>query len=57
MLLALDFTFKAFHALNASYPKESEHIWLIIERMLFKIESSVIKIPAVLTLLKDLENK
>lgn len=54
ILNALDFTFKSFHALNANYPRESEHIWLVIERFLYKIEVSPIRIPAVLTLIKEL---
>lgn len=56
VLQGLDFAFKSFHVLNAQYPKESEHIWLLIEQALYKIESSTVTIPAVLTLLKEFEN-
>lgn len=56
VLHSLDFAFKVFHALNVDYPKEGEHIWLLIERVIYKINSSDIKTPAVLTVVKDLEN-
>ncbi|KAB0804375.1 hypothetical protein PPYR_01345 [Photinus pyralis] len=55
VLHAFDFLFKAFHSLNANYPKECEHIWLVVERILYNLESSAIQSPAVLTLLKELE--
>ncbi|KAB0805418.1 hypothetical protein PPYR_02388 [Photinus pyralis] len=56
VLHSLDFLFQSFHVLNARYPLESEHIWLLIERALYKIEHSKIKSPAVLTILKEHEN-
>ncbi|KAE8738601.1 hypothetical protein FOCC_FOCC015915 [Frankliniella occidentalis] len=37
---ALDSCFKAFFALHAEYPFESEQIWLLIQRCVFKIKTS-----------------
>lgn len=56
VLQTFDFLFKAFHALNAHYPKECEHIWLVVERVLLILETSVVEIPAVLTLITELQN-
>lgn len=56
VLLALDFVFKAFHALHAEYPKESEHIYVLLELALYGIQSDSPGIPAVLTILKELES-
>ncbi|XP_066595383.1 uncharacterized protein [Prorops nasuta] len=36
MIIALDVCFKTFFAFDASYPVASEHIWLIIQRCLYK---------------------
>lgn len=55
ILQGIDFVFKAFHVLHAKYPAESEHIWLILERALYKIDTSQpITSPGVLMILKDL---
>lgn len=56
VLQSLDFIFKAFHALHAEYPKESEHIHVLLERAIYKIQSDSPDIPAVMTLVKELEN-
>lgn len=57
VLHGIDFTFKTFFSMNANYPKESEHIWLIIEKCLYKVHSSEVHIPAVLTVIKDMEEE
>lgn len=36
---ALDICFKTFHALHGKYPPEARHLWLLIQRCLYKIES------------------
>lgn len=55
VLQGIDFVFKAFHILHAKYPTESEHIWLLLERALYKIDTKQpITSPGVLTILKDL---
>lgn len=56
LLQALDFTFKAFHTLNAQYAKESGHIWQLPEKGLFKIKAPGTEIPGVLTVLRDMDN-
>lgn len=53
VLNAMAFVFKAFQAINAEYCK---HIWMIIERFLYKIDAYDMNIPKVLTILNDLEN-
>lgn len=35
-LKALEVCFKSFHVLDAEYPPESEHLWLLLQRSLFK---------------------
>jgi len=36
-LKAVDATFKAFHALHASYPPEAEPTWLFLQQQVYKI--------------------
>lgn len=55
-LQALDFTFKAFHTLNAHYPKESEHIWQLMEKVIYSINAPGVEIPAVATIVQELAN-
>ena len=38
-LKAIDITFKAFHALHANYPVESERIWLFLQKAIYNIET------------------
>lgn len=38
-LSALDSCFKSFFALHAQYPRESEQIWLMIQRCLYRIKT------------------
>lgn len=55
VLQALDICFKAFHTSSAKYPPESEHIWLIIQRFIYKIKTIWDKkIPVVEKILQDL---
>ena len=45
---ALDFCFKVFHVLDAKYPFESEHIWLLIQKSVYKIDTKTDKkIPSI----------
>lgn len=56
VLEGLDYIFKAFHTLNASYPPEVEHIWLLIEKVLYGINSSdPVRFPGVMAILKDIQ--
>jgi len=36
-LKAIDICYKSFFALHACYPKESEQIWLLIQKCLYKM--------------------
>lgn len=36
---ALDICFKVFFALDGKYPAEARHIWLFIQRCLYKLET------------------
>lgn len=38
-LKAIDICFKLFHALNAQYPKYSEHVWQFIEAYVYEMHS------------------
>lgn len=56
VLQCMDFVFKAFHALDTEYPPESEHIWLLIQKYIFEIETKWDKkIPRVSTLFSELK--
>lgn len=54
---AIDACFKIFHALNATYPAASEHIWLLIQRELYQFTTKSDKCPSyileIITALKD----
>lgn len=39
ILTAFDVTFKCIHALQACYPAESELIWVVVQRLFYKIET------------------
>jgi hypothetical protein len=34
---AVDIAFKIFHTVNAAYPAESQHVWLLIQRLVYDI--------------------
>lgn len=36
-LEALDICFKTFHVLNLSYPDASKHLWMLIQKGLYKL--------------------
>lgn len=38
-LSALDILFKVYHVLDARYPPESEHLWMLIQRSLYKFST------------------
>lgn len=37
-LRALEITFKTYHALYCNYPIQSERLWVVLEKTLFKID-------------------
>ena len=36
---ALDVCFKLFHSLHTSYPTESSHIWVVLQRAVYGIKT------------------
>lgn len=40
VLDAIEFCFKIFHVLDLKYPFQSEHIWLLLQRLLFGIQTN-----------------
>lgn len=40
VLEAIDICFKAFFVIKAKYPVQSEHLWLLIQRGIYKIVTS-----------------
>lgn len=50
-LKAIDVTFKAFHALYANYPVESERIWLFLQKAIYNIETQWDKQEGIVTVL------
>lgn len=56
VLKAVDICFKSFHVLEARYPKESEHIWLLIQLGIYNIKTAYDnKIPNIFDLIKKIE--
>lgn len=54
-LQALDTCFKIFHVLHATYPLESEHIWLIIQKSIYGFDTKWDKkIPSVNTFVANI---
>jgi len=43
---AIDTCFKIFHVLNVEYPVASDHIWLLIQRELYKFSTKHDKKPS-----------
>lgn len=39
ILKAVDLTYKIFHVANASYPVQSEYLWLLIQKGLYKVST------------------
>lgn len=55
-LKALDICFKLFHALNIEYPEESYHIWLLIQKFVYKIGTAFDRtIPQIESIVSDLQ--
>ncbi|KAJ8937040.1 hypothetical protein NQ314_012063, partial [Rhamnusium bicolor] len=50
---ALELLFKLFHGLDIEYPPESEHIWLFIEELVFKLKPRKTS-PSTSTVLADI---
>jgi hypothetical protein len=38
-LKAIDIAFKAFHSLHATYPAESEAMWLFLQKAIYKFNT------------------
>lgn len=56
-LKALEVCFKSFHVLNAIYPPESEHLWLLLQRSLFKFSTKWDKmIPYIIEVITELSS-
>lgn len=51
---AVDMCFKLFHVFSACYPPASEHIWRLIERGVYKFQSSGQPIPRMQKIFKQL---
>lgn len=55
-LSAVDCCFKVFWALNAKYPPESQHIWLLIQKLVYNIVTKQDKnLTSVNTIITDLK--
>lgn len=53
LLHSLDVCFKAFIVFNASYPRESEHIWYLLQIAVYELQTKFDnKIPYVLDFVK-----
>lgn len=39
VLNAIDITFKIFHAINTPYPPETNHIWMVMQRAIYKLNT------------------
>lgn len=56
-LAAVDFCFKAYHALHASYPHQSQAPWLFLQQAIYGIETVWdAKVAAVATLVNEFGN-
>lgn len=54
---AIDICFKIFQCFNLEYPKESQLVWLFIQKYFFKITSKYdLKIPALSSLISEIDN-
>lgn len=38
-LKAVDVAFKSYHALHADYPIESEHMWMFLQKAIYKFDT------------------
>lgn len=56
-LKAIDIAFKCIHALHAEYPKESEQVFLFLQKVIYNINTKYDKkYSAVSTLIKEYES-
>lgn len=44
VLKALDICFKCFHVFHCQYPPQGEHLWLLVQKALFGIDTKYDKI-------------
>lgn len=57
ILKALEICFKSFHVFDAVYPPESEHLWLLLQRVLFKFSTKWDKMtPYIMEVISELSN-
>lgn len=55
-LKAIDLTYKISHVVNAAYPVQSEYLWLLIQKCLYKVTTPQDKIiPYILDILGSLQ--
>ncbi|CAH0562823.1 unnamed protein product [Brassicogethes aeneus] len=55
---ALDVAFKVFHTVNAEYPAECQHVWLLIQRLVYNINTAYDKPSSATTaLITDLNEQ
>lgn len=58
MVDAVDVCFKVFHVLGLKYPTANEHIWLLIQKCIYKFATKWDNIiPRIEYILKQFENK
>lgn len=57
LLTAIDICFKTFQVFNAQYPAQGEHLWLLIQKGLYKLETQWDpKISLISQILNDIKN-
>lgn len=54
--MAFETLFKIHHALNSSYPAQSNVVWTFIERFVYKIDSNNISNTQLITILNEMNN-
>ena len=53
---AIDICFKSFHVFHAEYPRPAEHVWLLIQRALYKFSTKSDKLKTdVIEIANDLK--
>lgn len=55
VLQAFDICFKSFHVLQTNYPPESEHIWRVVQHLIYNLNTKYDKkIPLVEKIIQDI---
>lgn len=55
-LAAIDACFKAFKVFNHDYPKETCHVWTLIEKSIYQIEKGAKKFPHLAQTMKNVQD-